>query len=139
METQAEHDLKTYLATALTEVCFGDEARFPLDQTIDRYFAPGYRQRTDGEEIDRDGFVHHIEVLRSRVASGRVEVLEVLAQGNRIADRHRVEVTRSDGSTSLIEVYLFGVLDDDRRLTWVDEVSLPLSGGTGDADLARAR
>jgi hypothetical protein len=67
------------------------------------------------------------------------QVLEALGVGERIADRHRVTVTKSDGSTSEIEVYLFGTLDPDGRLRRVDEVTRVVVGEADDADLARAR
>jgi hypothetical protein len=66
------------IANALGQVCFGDEARFPLAETIDRYFVPGYRQCTNGEEPDRAAFVEHMQTLRRQVASGRVAVIEVI-------------------------------------------------------------
>ena len=78
-------------------------------------------------------------MLRSLVAEGRIEVLEALRVGERIADRHRVTLTKSDGSTRKFEVYLFGTLDPDGRLCRVDEVTRVVVGGAGDAALARAR
>lgn len=132
-------DLTAFITDALDEVCFGDEEQFPLIETIDRYFAPGYRQCADGEEVDRTGFIEHVQALRQRVASGRVEVIEVVREGNHLADRHRVEATKPDGSTVTMEIYLFGELDETGRLVRVDEVSRMISGGTDDADLASAR
>ena len=132
-------DIGAFLAAALGEVCFGKEETHPLGATIDRYFSPDYEQRTDGETIDRAGFVAHIRTLRSLVAEGRIEVLEALRVGERVADRHRVTLTRTDGTTSEIEVYLFGTLDADGRLLRVDEVSRVVVGGEADAALARAR
>jgi hypothetical protein len=132
-------DLATYIETALTEVCFGGEDSHPLEATIDRYFAPDYQQRTDGELVDRDGFAAHIKVLRGLVAHGEVEVLEALRDGDRIADRHRISVTKRDGTVSQLEIYLFGELAADGRLRRVDEVSRVVAGAEGDASLARAR
>jgi hypothetical protein len=132
-------DVGAFLAAALGEVCFGKEETHPLEATIDRYFSPDYQQRTDGETTDRAGFAAHIRTLRSLVAEGRIEVLEALRVGERIGDRHRVTLTRTDGTTSEIEVYLFGTLDADGRLLRVDEVSRVVVGGEADAALARAR
>lgn len=123
----------------LGEACFGQEETHPLEATIDRYFNPDYEQRTDGETIDRTGFAAHVRALRSLVGDGRIEVLEALGVGDRIADRHRVILTKTDGTTSEIEVYLFGTLDAEGRLHRVDEVTRVLVGGAGDAVLARAR
>jgi len=77
----------------------------------DRYFAPDYQQRTDGELVDREGF----------------------------ADHHLVTVTKFDGSSSKIEVYLFGEFADDGRLRRVDEVSRVVTGSKEDGNLARTR
>ena len=132
-------DLATYIETALTEVCFGCEDSHPLEATIDRYFTPDYQQRTDGELVDRDGFAAHIKVLRGLVTHGEVEVFEALRDGDRIADRHRVSVTKRDGTVSQLEIYLFGELAADGRLRRVDEVSRVVAGAEGDTSLARAR
>jgi hypothetical protein len=134
-----DQDLATFITAALGEVCFGKEGTHPLEATIDRYFSPDYEQCTDGETTDRAGFVAHVRTLRSLVGEGRIEVLEALRVGERIADRHRVTLTKSDSSTSQIEVYLFGTLDPDGRLRRVDEVTRVVVGGVGDAALARAR
>ena len=103
------------------------------------YIGGGEKQRTDGEVTDRAGFVAHVSALRSLVLDGRIEILEALRVGERIADRHRVTVTKLDGSTSEIEVYLFGTLDPEGRLRRVDEVTRVVVGQADDAVLARAR
>jgi hypothetical protein len=127
----------TFVATALSEVCFGHEGTHPLEATIDRYFAPDYQQRTDGELVGRDGFASHIRALRAVTVS--VSVLDVVREGNRIADRHEVTVTKRDGTTSRLEVYLFGELAEDGRLRRVDEITRVLDGNQADAELARVR
>ncbi len=139
MISHAMDDPAAYVASALGEVCFGDEDNYPLEATVDRYFTPDYEQRTDGELVDRKGFVEHIRALRALVAEGHVEVLEVVREGTRLADRHRVTVTKRDGSRSQLEVYLFAELADDGRLRRVDEVSRLIDGSGEDAGLARTR
>ena len=132
-------DPAALVTRALTEVCFGKSDGEPLEATIDRYFAPEYHQRTDGLEANRAEFIRHIRALRSTITQGKVEVLEAIMQGRRIADRHRVTITRRDGAVSQIEVYLFGELTDDGRFRRVDEVSRVIYGAEDDADLARVR
>src|ERR1700753_3846705 len=139
MAGSLDGDPAGFVETALNEVCFGDDEQHPLAATIDRYFAPDYRQYTDGEVVDRDGFAAHIAALRALTAAGRVEVLEIVRQGNRIADRHQVTVTRRDGRTSRMEIYLVGELAADGRLRRVHEISHLLDGDDHDTDLARAR
>ncbi len=139
MAVDTAKDAAAYLESALGEVCFGDEDRFPLEATIDRYFAPDYQQRTDGELVDREGFAEHIRALRGLVAEGHIEVVEVVREGRRIAGHHLVTVTKCDGSSSKIEVYLFGEFADDGRLRRVDEVSRVVTGSEEDGNLARTR
>jgi hypothetical protein len=126
-----------FIETALTEVCFGSAGRYPLDATIDRYFTADYQQCTDGEIVDRAGFARHIAAVRAVAVSGQVTVREAVREGDRIADRHEVTVTKRDGSTSRVEVYLFGQFASDGRLRRVDEVSRLLDGDQADAHLAR--
>jgi hypothetical protein len=139
MSIDAMTDPATYVATALGEVCFGNEETSPLEHTVDRYFTPDYEQYTDGALVDHEGFVEHIRALRALVVDGQIEVLEVVRDGSRIADRHQVTVTKRDGTVSQIEVYLFGTLAADGRLRQVHELSRVVTGSDGDADLARTR
>ncbi|HUK72418.1 MAG TPA: hypothetical protein VLW50_27245 [Streptosporangiaceae bacterium] len=59
--------------------------------------------------------------LRALAAHGNVEVSEVIREDNRIADRHEVTVAKRDGTTSRIEVYLFGELSSDGRPGYAGE------------------
>ena len=139
MAVSLDTDPAGFVETALNEVCFGDDELHPLAATIDRYFTPDYRQYTDGEVVDRDGFAAHLAALRAVTAAGRIDVLEIVRQGNRIADRHEVTVTKRDGTTSRMEIYLFGEVAADGRLRRVDEISHLLDGEDGDTELARTR
>lgn len=88
---------------------------------------------------DRAGFVEHIAKLRSLVREGRVEVHDELRDGTRYADRHTVTVTKHDGRTSRIEVYLFAELAADGRFERVEETTLLVSGDEDDRDLGSIR
>jgi hypothetical protein len=139
MALDLQADPAAFIETALAEVCFGREDSHPLESTIDHYFTPDYTQRTDGEIAGRTGFAEHIAALRALTAHGSVTVCEVVMDGNRIADRHEVTVTRHDGSTSRLEVYLFGEFASDGRLRRVNEITRAVDGTDSDARLARVR
>jgi hypothetical protein len=132
-------DLAAFIDTALSEVCFGAERSYPLEAPIGRYFTRDYTQRTDGALSSRDDFAAHIRALRALLADGSLTVREAVREGDRVADRHEVTVTRRDGTTSRIEVCLFGELAGDGRLRRVDEITRVLSGEADDARLARVR
>ena len=137
--TERIEDLAGYVERALNQVCFGDEETYPLEATMARYFHPDYRQTTDGEELDYAGVVDHLRLLRQRVPSGRVDVLDALQDGDQVADRHLVSAVKPDGGEIEAEVYLFGRFADDGRLVQVVETARMLRGSQADADLASAR
>ncbi|MGW7002356.1 nuclear transport factor 2 family protein [Streptomyces sp. NPDC054933] len=128
---------RTDIHTALTDLLF--TPGLDLDQAADRHFAPDYRQRTDGRWDDRTEFLTHIAHLRKAVVSGTVQVHDELADGDRYADRHTVDVTKTDGSTARMEVYLFGEFAPDGRFRRIEETTLMLAGSEKDRNLGRAR
>lgn len=128
---------RTDIATAMTDLLL--TPGLDLHEAADRHFAPDYRQRTDGEWADRAEFLQHIAHLRTVVASGSVEVHDELAQDDRYADRHTVTVTKTDGTSVRMEVYLFGEFAPDGRFRRIEETTLMLEGAEGDRDLGSAR
>lgn len=128
---------QTAIVPALTDLLFRPE--LDLDTAVDRHFAPDYRQRTDGVWSDRAGFVEHIAHLRSVVAGGRVCLHDELVDGSRYADRHTVEVRKADGSTVVMEVYVFGEFAPDGRFLRIEETTLMLAGSEADQGLGSAR
>lgn len=106
-----------------------------IEQIMQRYFSPYYRQNTNGQWDDYDGFVRHAQQLRALVAHARIEVLNELQSGLHYADRHRVHATKHDRSLVVQEVYLFAQLDAQGRLVRVHESTLMLQGSDADRDL----
>lgn len=125
------------IATALNDLLFNRGVT--VEEAADLYFAPDYRQRTDGEWADRAGFVEHIAHLRTVVADGRVTVHDELYDGAKYADRHTVDITKKDGSTVSMEVYVFAEFAPDGRFRRIEETTLMLSGGEADRNLGSAR
>ncbi|WP_042378258.1 nuclear transport factor 2 family protein [Streptacidiphilus melanogenes] len=127
----------TDIRSAMTDLLF--TPGLSLDEAADRHFAPDYRQRTDGEWADRTQFLAHIAHLRDVVAGGSVRVDDELVQGDRYADRHTVDVTKKDGSTVQMEVYVFAEFAPDGRFRRIEETTLLLQGGADDRNLGSAR
>ncbi|MFF7637767.1 nuclear transport factor 2 family protein [Kitasatospora sp. NPDC008050] len=127
----------TDITSALTDLLLNPE--ITLDEAADRHFAPEYRQRTDGSWADRAEFLEHIAHLRAVVDHGSVEVHEELTGGELYADRHTVTVTKKDGSTVRMEVYLFGEFAPDGRFVRIEETTLMLTGSEADRNLGSAR
>jgi hypothetical protein len=129
--------MPTSITTAMTDLLFTPD--LPLEEALDRHFAPGYRQRTDGVWADRAEFAEHIAHLRQVVAGGAVRVHEELASGSDYADRHTVDVVKVDGSTASLEVYVFAERGPDGRFVRLEEVTLMVAGSEADRGLGSAR
>ncbi|MFI0711481.1 nuclear transport factor 2 family protein [Streptomyces inhibens] len=127
----------TNIAAALTDLIFNPG--LDLHEAADRHFAPDYRQRTNGQWADREGFLEHIAHLRTVVAEGSVEVHDEMSEGIHYADRHTVHVNKKDGSTVRTEVYVFADFAPDGRFSRIEEVTLMLEGDEADRNLGSAR
>ncbi|MFI1154390.1 nuclear transport factor 2 family protein [Streptomyces sp. NPDC020817] len=128
---------RTGIEAALNDLRFHQGV--PLEEAAERHFTPGYRQRTDGAWADRAEFLDHISHLRGMVAGGTVEVHDELYDGTKYADRHTCHITKNDGTTVTMEVYVFADLAPDGRFHRIEETTLMLSGSDADRDLGSAR
>ena len=116
-----------------------NQQEVPLEDVLDRHFSPDYRQRTNGRWDDREAFARHARKLRDLVASARIEVLDELRHGYRYADRHRVHISKRDGSQVVQEVYLFAELDGKGRFARVEETTLMLEGAASDREMGNMK
>lgn len=128
---------RTGIKAALTDLLLNEDVT--LEKAADRHFTPDYRQRTDGAWADRAEFLDHIAHLRTLVAGGEVEVHEELYDGSKYADRHTCHITKKDGSTVSMEVYVFADLAPDGRFRRIEETTLMLKGSDADRNLGSAR
>lgn len=127
----------TTLKAALDD--FLNNRELSLNEAVDRHFTPDYRQRTDGEWSDQEGFVAHIAHLRDCVRSAEVTILEEFVDTNHYGERHIVDITKNDGGHVIQEVYAFGDLTEDSRFKRLEETTLMLSGAESDRNIASAR
>ncbi|MGW2813673.1 nuclear transport factor 2 family protein [Streptomyces sp. NPDC001415] len=128
---------RTGIKAALTALLLDKD--ITLEEAADRHFTPDYRQRTDGEWADRAEFLDHIAHLRTLVAGGEIEVHDELYDGSKYADRHTCHITKKDGSTVSMEVYVFADLAPDGRFRRIEETTLMLKGSDADRNLGSAR
>ena len=113
-----------YAEQAMTEILFGSEETHPLKETLDRYFTPDYEQDSDGQIYDRETFAVHVkEDFREPTERATITVHEILQEGNRTAQRHRLDITTRDGATIRMEVHMFAEYASDGRLRRVHEMT----------------
>ena len=112
------------ISDALRAVVF--EPTRDLTEALDEFYAPDYTHRSDGETLDRAGFVEMVTRVRGQVVSGTVRVLDELRDGLRYAERHVYEITLADGSTARREIAIFGTYAEDGRFRHLSETGFDL-------------
>ncbi len=113
--------------------------QLPAEEAVDLHFAPTFRQRTNGSWDDRDGFLARLVDLRKVVEHATVTILDELADANRYAERHVVDLVQRDGKRILQEVYVFAERDSDGRFVRIEETTLMLEADEADQRLGSAR
>jgi hypothetical protein len=103
------------LSSLLTKLIYGDEATDPVDQTVDKLFAPHFVLRLNGAVYGRFGFTAHVREMRQMTAGGgEIRVLEEIGTDTRIAGRYLFRMVSQEGQSLSIEAHLFAKVDDGR-------------------------
>ncbi|ATL31969.1 nuclear transport factor 2 family protein [Streptomyces formicae] len=97
-------------------------------EVIDRYYAPGFLQVSDGIVIDRDRLIKHIRPVKKSVAGGSYEVLEALVDGNRLAARFVIRAVTKQGKETENDVHMFCEMTDDGRFLRIDQITRSIKG-----------
>ena len=109
---------------------------------VKQYFAPEYQQWADGEQLDYQDFVQHMQALSTRRKQGYVFenfiIDETVTEGNTFVSRHRMIGKTPDGQPFTVKVLaLFKI--HDGRFTHCWELSHTEGGSEADKSLASTR
>jgi hypothetical protein len=115
------------ISEALRALVFAPEPGVELDQVLDRFYAPDYTHRSDGQTIDRAEFAAMVARVRGQVAGGSVTVVDELRDGSAYAERHRFHLVLADGSTQDQEIAIFGTLAEDGRFRHLSETGFDIA------------
>lgn len=115
--------MQTSLVTILTELFFGDEEQESLETALDRLISPGFQQRINGDVYNREDYPAHVREMQASVAGGRVDVVEEMRDGRRIAGRYLFNVLQAAGEPAVFESHIFAELASDGRLLRMAEDS----------------
>ena len=104
---------------------------------VDRYHTPDVVEIADGYLIDREKLIAHAIPIRRNRPVVRVEVHEVLADGQRIAARYTLHA-RDPKKELAIEVHFFGEFAPDGRMRRSHMLTraLPAAGAGGPSERA---
>ncbi|MFB7511269.1 nuclear transport factor 2 family protein [Streptomyces broussonetiae] len=109
------------ISEALRALVFKPDPDEELHQVLDRYYAPDYTHRSDGETLSREQFADMVARVRSQVTKGSVTVLDELRDGFTYAERHVFHITLENGSTQSREIAIFGTFAEDGRFRNLSE------------------
>jgi predicted SnoaL-like aldol condensation-catalyzing enzyme len=104
------------------------------ERVIDRYFSPGYVQHADGTTLTFSGFVDHVRELKWTVAKLEVTFEQMVAEGNKVMEIHRVKGEKRDGSRFTVRLMSFWIIEDG-KIALCDELSHLEQGAPEDRDL----
>lgn len=112
--------------------------QLPAEEAVERHYGPTFRQRTNGRWDDRSAFLARIADLRKVVEHATITVLDELADDDRYAERHVVELVHRDGARVLQEVFVFAERDSEGRFVRIEETTRMLEEDEADRLLANA-
>ena len=113
--------------------------QLPAGEAVARHYGPSFRQRTDGSWDDRTAFLARITDLRKVVEHATITVLDELADGNRYAERHVIELVRRDGGRRILqEVSVFAERDSEGRFVRIEETTRIIEEDEADRIFANA-
>lgn len=100
-------------------------------------FSTDYQQHTDGNTLNFSEFVRHLDHVRAQIERITFRVEQACCTPHLLADRHIVTVSKTNGQTSEIEVYMFARLREG-KIWRIDEVTRVIKGDHADKSLASA-
>jgi ketosteroid isomerase-like protein len=104
------------------------------EQEIAHYFSRSYQQKVDGKTLDFTGFVDHIRELKRTVTGLQVSFEQMVAEGNKVMDIHRVEADKRTGGKMMARVISLWVIEAG-KIVFCDELTHMEQGAPEDRDL----
>jgi hypothetical protein len=115
-----------------------NEQDMPLEQAMDKYLRPTYRQRTNGHWDDRGGVTEHMAHLRAMSSTRTSSSWMRSPTGSSMPSG-----TSSRSPSATVAAWFrrstFGELDADGRFSRVEETTLMLEGAESDRGIGSAR
>ncbi|MFW5393018.1 nuclear transport factor 2 family protein [Yersinia sp. 2544 StPb PI] len=103
-------------------------------QDVAAFFSTDYQQQADGNQLDYEAFIRHVQVLKSTLASGTITLEKVMSDGDQIASVHLVDVVKKSGQRVLMKVIAFYRIEHG-LIQCVEELTHLIHGETQDRDL----
>lgn len=103
-------------------------------EDVGQYFSDDYQQNADNILLDRQEFIEHARVLKSTLASGRIDIERILVDGATLSSIHYVDAVKRGGKKIRMKVIAcYGI--ENNKIKWVDELTHMIEGEATDRDL----
>lgn len=104
------------------------------ERVIDGYFSRKYVQHADGATLNFDGFVDHVRELKRTVSKLDVTFEQMVAEGDKVMEIHRVKGEKRDGTKFTVRLMSFWLIENG-KIVLCDELSRLEQGAAEDRDL----
>jgi ketosteroid isomerase-like protein len=104
------------------------------EQAVGRYFSSKYVQKVDGKTLDFAGFCDHLRAVKEAVMNVHVAFEEMIAEGNKVMEIHRVDADKRAGGKIATKVIALFVIEEG-KVVLCEELTHLEEGAAMDKDL----
>ncbi len=108
------------------------------EKLIEKYFSQDYVQHVDGITLNYRDFVDHMKKQKSLLASAKVTIKYIIAEGNQVSTLHIVDAIKKNGESVKVQVNAFYRIKDN-KIILVDELTHMINGNESDRALASSK
>ncbi|MBC8945421.1 nuclear transport factor 2 family protein [Xenorhabdus indica] len=104
------------------------------NSTIEEYFPKNYVQVVNGNELNFNDFISHINLLKETLISTKVNILSIAEKENNVHTHHIVKAIKKDGEHVEFEVFARFLINESKIIRCY-ELNRKISGSEQDDDL----
>ncbi|WP_340620276.1 nuclear transport factor 2 family protein [Xenorhabdus siamensis] len=104
------------------------------NSTIEEYFTKNYVQVVNGNELNFNDFISHINLLKETLISTKVNILSIAENENNVHTHHIVKAIKKDGEHVEFEVFARFLINESKIIRCY-ELTRKISGSEQDDDL----
>lgn len=122
----------------LIKKCFKEllEDEHATPEMFGKYFSEEYIQHVDGVTLDYQGLLAHAATLKSRVKNIKVELVHLVAEGDKVCSVHLVDSMRDNALVKMKVIALFQLKEN--KIILCDELTHMILGDEEDRNLGSA-
>jgi ketosteroid isomerase-like protein len=101
---------------------------------FEHLYSPDYRQNVDGKTLNYEEFVAHLDDLHKTLNSLKIEFLDIVSEGDKVATRHKAYGVKKNGDVvEVLVVAIFGFKNG--KIISCDELTHLIKGAKEDKEI----